>query len=232
MYGFFDCTKYYETSDAMRRVLTGTTFTFGPGDRVAVLAAGGSGKSTLVRLLGGLEEPSTGTVIRPDGVSWPIGFVGAFHPALSGEENVRVLATMLGADADRTSAFVALFSELQDDYRRPLQDYSSGMRARLGFAFSMAIPQRFYIADEVVGAGDEQFRLKCERMLLRRLEQAGLFLVTRNFRLADRFADQFAVLEGQRIHRCDSVEEAKHRLAQQGQNDDELDVLVAGLRMS
>lgn len=229
LYGFFDCTRHYGASGFVRRVLTDATFGFGATDRVAVLAPAGSGKSTLVRLLGGLDRPNGGTVLRPPGVSWPLGFSGAFHPALTGEENVRVLARMIDADPDRTSAFVALFSELGDDFARPLQDYSSGMRARLGFSFSMAIPQRFYLADDVVGVGDEQFRMKCERMLLRRLEGAGLFLATRNVRLAERFADSFALLEDRRIVRCASLEEARERFAAIEQQEDDLDVLVAGL---
>ena len=230
LYGFFDCTRHYATPSFVRQVLTDATLGFGPMDRVAVLAPSGSGKSTLVRLLGGLDRPGGGTVLRPPGASWPLGFSGAFHPALTGEENVRVLARMLDADPDRTSAFVALFSELGDDFARPLQDYSSGMRARLGFAFSMAIPQRFYLADDAVGVGDEQFRMKCERMLLRRLENAGLFLATRNFRVAERFADEFAVLEDRRILRCASIDEARERFARIEQQEDDLDVLVAGLR--
>lgn len=229
MYGFFECTRHYRTDDHSRAVLTDTTFGFAPTDRIAVLAPAGTGKSTLVRLLGGLDEPDFGAVIRPPGVAWPLGFTGAFHPALTGEENIRVLARLLDEDPDRTSAFVALFSELGDDFRRPLQDYSSGMRARLGFSFSMAIPQGFYLADETVGAGDEQFRIKCERMLLRRLERAGLFLATRNFRLAERFADQFALLENHQIVRCASLDEARERFAQIEQQEDDLDVLVAGL---
>ncbi|AZI37318.1 putative capsule polysaccharide export ATP-binding protein [Caenibius tardaugens NBRC 16725] len=229
MYGFFGCTRLYGSTEFVRRVLVDATYGFAADDRVAVLAPAGSGKSTLVRLLGGLDRPDRGTVLRPPGVSWPLGFSGAFHPALSGEENVRLLARMMDADPDRVSAFVTLFSELGDDFYRPLQNYSSGMRGRLGFAFSMAIPQRFYLADEAVGLGDEQFRMKCERMLLRRLENAGLFLATRNFRIAERFAERFAVLENHRIVRCGSFDEARERFARIEQQEDDLDVLVAGL---
>lgn len=232
MYGFHNCTKQYEASGEVRRILMDATFTFGPRDRVAILAGGGAGKSTLVRLMGGLEAPTSGQVRRPPGTSWPIGFAGAFHPALTGEENVRVLATMVEADPDAVSAFVALASELGDDYRSPLQGYSSGMRARLAFAFSMAIPQRFYLADEVVGAGDGQYRLKSECLLLRRLETAGLLLVTRNPRVAERFVDQFAVLYRHRIIRCSTMREAKALLAEQNYGEDELETLTVGFRQS
>jgi capsular polysaccharide transport system ATP-binding protein len=232
MYGFHNCTKLYEADGEVRHILMDATFTFGSRDRVAILAGGGTGKSTLIRLMGGLEAPTSGQVHRAPGTSWSIGFAGAFHPALTGEENIRILATMLKADPDAVSAFVALSSELGDDYRGALASYSSGMRARLAFAFSMAIPQSFYLADEVVGAGDGQYRLRSERMLLRRLETAGLLLVTRNPRIAERFVDQFAVLHRHRIIRCTTIEEARELLAEQNEAEDELGALTAGLRQS
>lgn len=232
MYGFHTCTKQYETDGECRQILSRASFTFGPLDRVAILAGGGKGKTSLIRMMGGLEAPTSGSISQPPGTSWPIGFAGAFHPALSGEENIRVLATMLKADPDRTSAFVSLSSGLGSEYRQTLSSYSSGMRARLAFAFSMAIPQRFYLADEVVGAGDGAFRLQCERMLLRRLETAGLLLVTRNARVAERFADQFAVLYHHRIIRCATIADAKALMAQQNADEDELETLTAGLRQS
>lgn len=232
MYGFHDCTKVYRSGEDVRSILIGATFTFGARDRVAILAGGGAGKSTLIRLLAGLEAPNSGRVRPPPGTSWPIGFAGAFHPALSGEENVRVLAALLKADPDRVSAFVALAADLGDDYRGPLARYSSGMRARLAFGFSMAIPHAFYLADEAVGVGDGQYRLKSECLLSRRLETAGLLLVTRNPRIAERFADQFAVLYRHRIIRCANLDEAKDLLAEQSRGEDELETLAVGLRQA
>lgn len=232
MYGFYNCTKYYDAGGECREILDNASFTFGALDRVAILAGGGTGKTSLIRMMGGLEAPNAGTISQPPGTSWPIGFAGAFHPALTGEENIRVLATMVNADPDRVSAFAALSSGLGHDYRNILSRYSSGMRARLAFVFSMAIPQSFYLADEVVGAGDGPFRLQCERMLLRRLENAGLLLVTRNARIAERFADQFAVLHRHRIIRCSTIDEAKALLAEQAADEDELEMLTAGLRQS
>lgn len=232
MYGFHNCTKLYGSGGEVRHVLVDASFTFGPRDRVAVLAGAGSGKSTLIRLLGGADQPTSGQVRCPPGASWPIGFAGAFHPALTGEENVRVLATMLQADSDRVGAFVALVSELGEDYRSPLESYSSGMRARLAFSFSMAIPHSFYLADETVGAGDGQYRLKSERMMRRRLENSGLFLVTRNPRIAERFADRFAVLYRRRIIGCATIGKARELLVRQSQGEDELEMLTAGLRLA
>jgi capsular polysaccharide transport system ATP-binding protein len=210
-------------------VLLGATLTFGATERIAVLASGGSGKSTLIRLLGGLEAPTSGHVRRPPGISWPIGSAGAFHPALTGEENVRVLATMLAADPDRASAFVKLSADLGDDYWNRLESYSSGSRARLAFAFSMAIPQRFYLADDTMEVGDGAYRIKSTRMLRRRLENAGLFLITRNWRTAERFADRFAVLYRHRLIGCPTIGEARDLLAKQSDDDDELEALAAGL---
>lgn len=106
------------------------------------------------------------------------------------------------------------------------------MRARLAFAFSMAVPQGFYLADETMEAGDGAHRAASARMMTRRLEDAGLFLVTRNWRTAERFADSFAVLYRHRIIRCADIGEAKALLASEYEGDDELEMLAAGLRES
>lgn len=229
MIGFLDCHKYYPTGVQPRVVLYDTTCLFEPEERICILADSGAGKTTLIRLLAGLDTPTSGHVLRNEGISWPMGFAGAFHPAMTGEENIRTIATLGNSDPDWTSAYVAQFSELGDDYHRPLQGYSSGMRARLGMSLSLAIQENTYLADETIGTGDEQFRLKCEAALEQRLEKAGLFLVTRNPRVAERYGHRFGVLRNGRIVMCNDFAEAKAIFTSQENRFDELENLVASL---
>jgi capsular polysaccharide transport system ATP-binding protein len=226
--GFLDCHKYYSTADGDRVVLFGASCLFDPLDRVSILAAAGSGKTTLVRLLAGLEAPTYGHVFRNPATSWPLGFAGAFHPALTGEENIRILSILCDVDADLTSDYVAQFSNLGDDYRRALSTYSAGMRARLAISFSLAVPAATYLADETIGTGDESFRLKCEAALQQRLRNAGLFLVTRNPRLAERFGRRHGVLRDGRVLMCDSFEQARSLFASQADEFTEIESIVTG----
>ena len=232
MFGFFHCTKRLAMGGDTRILIEDATLAFGPRERVVVLGPPGCGKTVLQRMLAGREKPSSGTVKTPRGLSWPIGFAGMLHPVLTGEQNIRTLAAMLGAEPDRTSGFVSLFSELGDHYHRPLQEYSGGMRARLAFSFSMAVPFAFYVADDIIGTGDPSFRDKCDRMMFRRLEDAGLFLTTSSPRIAERFGERFAVVHERRIVECGSISEAKTLLEKARDMQDEFETVLAGLNMA
>lgn len=232
MFGFLHCTKRISMGHDTRVLFEDATFTFGAKDRIAVLAPPGCGKTVLQRMLAGHDQPDLGTVNSPQGMSWPIGFAGMLHPVLTGEQNIRTLAAMLDAEPDRTSAFVLLFSELGDQYYRPLQEYSGGMRARLAFSFSMAVPFPFYVADDIIGTGDAAFRDKCDRMMFRRLEGSGLFFTTSSPRLAERFGERFAVVHERRIVECGSIAEAKLLLEKARDAQDDFEVVLAGLNMA
>ena len=230
MIGLVDCHKYYPGHDRERVVLFGATCLFDPLDKVSILAEPGSGKTTLIRLLAGLEAPTSGKVVRGSGTSWPLGFAGAFHPAMTGEENVRTLAMLTDVDPDWTSAFVAQFADLGGDYYRPLATYSASMRARVAMSFSLAVPSTTYLADESIGAGSDYFRLKCEAALRQHLRSSGLFLVTRNPRTAERFGQRFGVLREGRFTMCDSFADAQSLFEAKGNRLTDLEELVSGFR--
>jgi capsular polysaccharide transport system ATP-binding protein len=228
MYGFLDCTTSIATGADRRTIFSGASLSFGAGDRIAVLGGPGSGKSMLQAMLAGRIRPDYGQVIPPRSTSWLVGKAGMLQPMLTGEQNVRTLAAMLDADPDRTSAFVALFSELGPDYSRPLRHYSGSMRARLAFSLSMAVPFPFYVADDTIGTGDPAFREKCTRMMERRLHTAGLFFTTSSVRLAERFAWRFAVIHERRLVECATIGEAR-ALLEKAQDDDDFRTILAGL---
>jgi capsular polysaccharide transport system ATP-binding protein len=227
MFCFLDCTVSISTGRDRRVLFTDVSLDFEARHRLAILGAPGSGKSVLQAMLAGHIRPDRGHVIAPPVISWPVGHAGMFHPMLTGEQNVRTLATMLDADPERTSAFVSLFSELGTQYGRPMREYSGGMRARLAFSFSMAVPYPFYVADDSIGTGDPSFRQKCDRMMERRLECAGLFFTTGSVRLAERFAQRFVVIHQNRLVECGTIAEAQALLDKA--RDDDFQIVLAGL---
>lgn len=228
MFGFLACTASIATGPDRRILFSGASLRFGAQERIAVLGAPGSGKSMLQALLAGQFRPDLGKVISPPAMSWLIGKAGMFQPMLTGEQNVRTLAAMLDADPDRASAFVQLFSELGAEYSHPVSHYSSSMRARLAFSLSMAICFPFYVADDTIGTGDPAFREKCDRMMERRLEHAGLFFTTSSARLAERFARRFAVIHERRLIECATISEAR-TLLERAQDTDDFRTILAGL---
>ena len=227
MWGFVDCTHYYMALGIPKVVLFDADLAVGTDERVGLLVPPGQGKSTIIRLLAGAERPRRGTVVR-DPRGWPLGYGGAFVGEMTGEENVHNIAQLVGVDPLEMSAFCLDFSGLGQDYFQPLQLYTGGMRARLAFATSFAIPASTYLADEKIAVGDEQFRQKCTSALSERLGTAGLILVASNPRLTEEVCERHGVLASGKFVMCESHEEASALFGQSAQRsgteefDDEL----------
>lgn len=209
MIALHDVTRYYGGGDDLRVVLDNVSAIFPTQAKVGILARPGMGKTSLIRLLAGIDAPNSGEIHRSCSVSWPIGFAGALHPNLTADDNVRIVARIFGRDPDQVSAFCHGFSELGSDYFQVLNRYSGGMRARLGMSLSLSVDFDQYLADEMIGTGDAAFRKKCELALAARLAHAGLILVSRNPQTVRRFCDIPAVLDSGRIIFCDSHDQAR-----------------------
>lgn len=182
--------------------------TFPTGSAIGLLGSNGSGKSTLLRMIAGLIQPDSGTIEIQGKVSWPIGFQGSFHPDLSGAENTRFVARVYRINTDWMTRFVKDFSGLGAHYNLPFRSYSSGMRARLAFAVSVAVPFDTYLIDEITSVGDAAFRQKCEQALSHLLEKSGAIIVTHSMEFLRRTCQSGAVLRDGRLHQYADINEA------------------------
>jgi capsular polysaccharide transport system ATP-binding protein len=189
-------------------VAQGITATFPSGQATALLGRNGAGKSSLLAMLAGTLRPDLGQVVRSGTVSWPVGFAGAFHPDLTGAQNARFVARVYGVDSGALLAFVRAVSGLGDAMRQPVRRYSSGMRARLGFAISMGIPFDMYLVDEVTAVGDAAFRRETSELLKARLGQAGAIVVSHAPAQLRAVCTAGAVLQDGRLQMFDDLEEA------------------------
>ncbi|MCL6629297.1 MAG: ABC transporter ATP-binding protein [Armatimonadetes bacterium] len=134
------------------------------GETVAILGRNGSGKSTLLKLMAGIIQPDAGTVVRHGSICTLLDIGTGFHEDLTGRENVFVDGTILGLSEKYLQSVLAdieTFAELAGFMDTPLRYYSSGMRARLGFAIAMSANPDIFLIDEVLAVGDEGFRQKC-----------------------------------------------------------------------
>lgn len=145
---------------------------------IALLGANGAGKSSLLRMIGGTMNPTTGSVEVQGSVSWPVGFAGNFHPDLTGSQNTRFIARVYGVDTDELVDFVRGFSGLGYHMELPTRTYSSGMRSRLAFGVSMGIDFDTYLVDEVTSVGDQNFRQKSSEVFKERLESRAAIVVS------------------------------------------------------
>ncbi|MEM7176752.1 MAG: ABC transporter ATP-binding protein [Pseudomonadota bacterium] len=192
-------TKRYPAAGRLRRIIDDASAKL-PGDRnIALLGRNGAGKSTLMRLIAGTVEPDEGQVHRRGTVSWPLGHKGGLHGALTGAQNIRFVARIYGRDTRDLMTFVAEFSELDTYLDVPVAHYSTGMRGRLAFGLSMGVHFDTYLVDEVIGAGDQSFRVKCRDYLNARLRRSNLIMVSHNMNMIRDFCDCALVVEGGRL---------------------------------
>lgn len=192
-------TKRYPAAGTRRVIIDDASVEL-PGDRnIALLGRNGAGKSTLMRLIAGTVEPDIGHVHRSGTVSWPLGHKGGLHGALTGAQNIRFVARIYGRDTRDLMSFVADFSELGRYLDVPIAHYSTGMRGRLAFGLSMGIHFDTYLVDEVIGAGDQSFRVKCRDYLNARMRRSNLIMVSHNMNTIRNFCDCAVVVENGRL---------------------------------
>ena len=210
--------KSYRTRAGRRTVLDNVGATFEAGHNFGILGVNGAGKSTLIRLLAGSELPDRGIIRRSARVSFPLGFGGTFHGALSGRENAQFLARIYGAAMRPMLDYVEDFAELGDYFEMPVDTYSAGMRARLAFAACLAIDFDVYLIDEATEVGDQRFRRKCAEAFRARLVRSDIILASHNADTLRQYCDRGALLAAGALTLFDDLGAAIgrfHRLLQE-----------------
>ncbi len=207
MWGFVECTRYHLTFGEPKVVLHEASIVIETHEKLGLLVPVGGGKSTIMRMLAGVEQPNSGHVLRDQG-GIPLGYGGAFLADLSGEENVHNLASLLGVDPLTYSAFCQQFSELGEVYFHPMKIWTGAQRGRLAFASSLGAPASTYLADGKLVGGDRPFAEKCLAALDERLKTAGLIFLASNPRATADVCDRHAVVIKGKIIECSSHQEA------------------------
>jgi len=203
-----DVHKQYRSGHVKKWVLKGVDFTINPSDRIGLLGRNGAGKSTLIRLIGGVEMPTSGKVVRQMSCSWPLGFNGGFQGSLTGYDNARFIARIYDISYDEIRDFVEKFTELGSQLRMPVKTYSSGMRARLAFALSLAIEFDCYLIDEVILVGDQNFQNKCRTEFFEKQHNRALLLASHSTELVAEYCNRAIVLNEGKATMYEDVGEA------------------------
>lgn len=200
--------KSYPMPGGRKIVLRDVSLTLPAGRSVGLLGRNGSGKSTLLQMIGGSAEPDSGRIVREARISWPLGFRGGFNGSLTGAQNARFIARIYGVDTDDMVARVAAFSELGAYMHMPVSSYSSGMRARLAFAASMAVDFDVYLVDEITAVGDAAFKRKCAMAFREKLGQADIIMVSHSTGSIRQYCQSGIVLEDGTLRYFEDVRDA------------------------
>jgi capsular polysaccharide transport system ATP-binding protein len=201
------CKDYHsETRHIYHRVLSNVSFEIKPGEKIAVLGRNGAGKSTLIRLVAGVELPTIGRIERTMSVSWPVGTTGGVGGSMTGNDNIRLICRIYNKPFKVMRDFVEDFAELGKYLAEPVITYSTGMRARLNFALSIAIDFDCYLIDEIIAVGDHRFQRRSHEELFEKRADRSLILASHVPHIVKDYCSRALVLHRGRAKMFDDLD--------------------------
>ena len=174
------------------------SFTVERGETVGIIGRNGSGKSTLLRVIAGVYPPDEGKVSVDGEVTTLFSLGTGFNPELSGRDNVYLDGVMIGLSKMKIDGIIdgiIEFTELGDFIDMPVRTYSSGMRARLGFAIAVNSDKDIVLIDEIMSVGDVAFRQKADVEMSRIIGEKTVLIVSHNVNTIKRFASRVIWLD-------------------------------------
>ncbi|MEC3862860.1 ATP-binding cassette domain-containing protein [Mesobacterium sp. TK19101] len=210
MLEFDNVSKSFWTGTQRKVILDRASFRVDLGESLGILAPNGTGKTTMIRMMAGLEKPDEGEIRRGCRVSFPLGFMGGIVTKISARENARFIARLYGLDPDYVEAFCRWLCGLGEYFDQPVGTYSSGMRARFSFSLMLALDFDMYLIDEgMPNSTDVEFNRKAGDILAERLRSTTIIIVSHQPEILQKFARKAAVLMDGRLHMFETLEEAK-----------------------
>ena len=179
--------------------LRNVSFDIANGESVGVIGPNGAGKSTLLQVLAGILTPSEGTVSVDGHISSLLTLGVGFDEDLSGTDNIRLAGAFMGLphrDVEERLQAIIDYAELGQFIDAPIKTYSSGMRARLGFAIATSVDPDILLLDEVLATGDAAFREKSKQRVLELVKAAkAIMLVTHDMQWVRDYCNRAILLE-------------------------------------
>ena len=188
--------------------LKDVSFELKKGERLGILGLNGAGKSTLIKVIAGVYKPTKGSVQRYGHMAPMIELGAGFDPNYTGRENIFLYGSVLGFSKEFLMSKydeILEFSELGEFIDVPIKNYSSGMKARLGFSIATVVEPEILILDEVLSVGDAKFRKKCEKKMKKMFDHGVTVLfVSHSLAQVKRLCNKAIILEhGQLIAKGD-----------------------------
>ena len=210
MIEFLNVSKSFATGHGRKIILDRASFRVDVGNSLGIRARNGTGKTTIINMMAGLEKPDEGVVNRTSRISFPLGFMGGVVSKHSATENSRYIARLYGLDPDYVESFCRWLCDMNQYFDMPLGTYSSGMRSRFNFSLMLALEFDIYLIDEgMPSTTDVEFNRKAGGVLRQRLANATVIVVSHQPATLEKFCKSAAVLRNGQLYMFESLEEAK-----------------------
>ncbi len=210
MLEFENVSKSFWTGKQRKVILDQASFRVELGNSLGILAPNGTGKTTIINMMAGLEKPDEGTIRRTCRVSFPLGFMGGVVNKHTARENARFIARLYGLDPDYVEAFCRWLCGIEEYFDMPVGTFSQGMRARFTFSLLLALEFDIYLIDEgMPSTTDVEFNRKAGSILRDRLTESTVVVVSHQAKTLEKFCRSAAVLRDGRLYMFDTLEEAK-----------------------
>lgn len=207
--GIFNSKVPYKENKAVNDM----SFEVKRGESVAFFGRNGAGKSTILKMITGVTFPTEGEIDVRGKVSALLELGAGFDAESTGRENIRFKCSLMGMtdeEIDEVEEDIVNFADIGDYIDQPLRSYSSGMKARLGFAINANAQPDILIVDEALSVGDKEFQNKCKEKIAEIMadESVTLLFVTHSTQTARDFCSRGMVLEKGRLLFDGNIEEA------------------------
>ncbi|MDJ0625996.1 MAG: ABC transporter ATP-binding protein [Candidatus Caenarcaniphilales bacterium] len=190
-------TKSYKTKGIRHYVFKNLSFTIPHNTNVGILGRNGQGKSTLMRMIGGIDPPDSGEISTQKSISWPVGLAGGFQGQLTAKDNIRFVCRVYGCSEkqiEEKTKYVRDFAEIGNHFDLPMKTYSSGMKSRVSFGLSMAFDFDYYLVDEVLAVGDAHFRSKSQKVFKAKSSNANIIMVSHSTNTLKEMCDSLILI--------------------------------------
>lgn len=187
-----------------KRAVDDVSFVVKKGESVALFGRNGAGKSTILKMITGVTYPSSGSILVEGRVSALLELTAGFDKEMSGRENIYLKGQLMGIkdkEIQKLEDTIVEFAELGEYIDQPVRTYSSGMKAKLGFAVNVNIEPEILIVDEALSVGDKAFRKKCVKKVNEIIEKDNvtLLFVTHSTDVAKDFCKRGIVVKNGKI---------------------------------
>lgn len=192
-----------------KKAVNNVSFSVKRGEAVALFGRNGAGKSTILKMITGVSFPTTGTINVKGRVSALLELTSGFDQEMTGRANIYLKGQIMGVDKEeirRLEPAILEFANIEEYIDQPVRTYSSGMKARLGFAINVNINPEILIVDEALSVGDAAFRKKCINKVseIMNRKDVTLLFVTHSNSVAEEFCTRGIVMKkGQIVYDSD-----------------------------